>query len=115
MRTGYQFRMELKLHIREIRTSKGLTMAWLADKVGVSVPHLSEVERGKKNLNNHIIERIAEALDVWPDDLISSGEAGEDWNSLKKHLRHLDAQDRQRVSDFVQALRASAPEGSAQD
>lgn len=90
-------------------------MDQLAGQVGISIPHLSEIERGKKNLNNHIIERISAALKVWPDDLISSGDAGEDWNTLKRQLRHLDGDDLHRVSEFARALQASKPEGSSQE
>ena len=67
----YQVGMELNLRIRELRTDKGLTLVELAEKVGVSTPHLSEVERGKKNLNNHLMVRIAAALGVSPEDLIA--------------------------------------------
>lgn len=62
--------MSLNLKIRELRKAKGLTIAQLAEKVGVSTPHMSEVERGVKNLNNHLIERISASLNVGASELI---------------------------------------------
>ncbi len=67
----HAFSMSLKLHIREIRTAQKLTLATVAGRAGISIPHLSEVERGEKNLNNHLLERISAALGVQPDDLVS--------------------------------------------
>lgn len=66
--------MSLKLHIRDIRQAQGLTLETVAGRVGISIPHLSQIERGDKNLNNHLMERISAALGVQPDDLVSGGQ-----------------------------------------
>lgn len=70
-RPDYIFSMPLKLHIREIRKAQGHTLAVVAGRAGISVPHLSEIERGDKNLNNHLMERISAALGVRPEELVS--------------------------------------------
>lgn len=70
-RSAYKFSMSLKLHIRDIRKAQKLTLAVVAGRAGISVPHLSEIERGDKNLNNHLMERISAALGVRPQDLVS--------------------------------------------
>jgi len=46
----------------------------VAGRAGISVPHLSEIERGDKNLNNHLMERISAALGVRPQDLVSGAD-----------------------------------------
>lgn len=103
---AYQIRMKLNLRIREIRLSKGLTLEQLAGKVGISIPHLSEVERGKKNLNNHLITRLCEALKVTPRDLFHH-ETDADAAELSLILDDLEAPDRDRVKEFARALHDS--------
>lgn len=95
--------MKLKLRIREIRQHQSLTLAELAGRVGISVPHLSEVERGVKNINNHLLTRIAEALDVKPRDLIDD-DTDPEAVEFALVMESLDADDRERVRTFAQAL-----------
>ena len=103
---GYLLAMSLSLRIRELRQERGWTVAHLAGLVGISTPHMSQVERGIKNLNNHLLVRTAEALGVEPDDLIA-GEMRRDLGQLAEALRDLDVEDRKRVEDFARALLAS--------
>lgn len=95
--------MGLTLNIRQIRKGKGLTLEQVADKIGVSVPHLSGVERGKKNLNNHLMTRLADALGVAPEALIGSPGSGKR-DYLENILEQLGADDRARVAAFAEAL-----------
>tara|TARA_R110000737_G_scaffold227161_1_gene241528 strand:- start:507 stop:770 length:264 start_codon:yes stop_codon:yes gene_type:complete len=83
-----------------------MTLADLAAKVGISTPHLSEVERGKKNLNNHLLVRISEALGVEPTELIG-GSSNDQFSDLNQKIHELSEQDRQRVESFIDALLAS--------
>lgn len=108
--TDYAFSMSLNINIRRIRESRGLNVSELAEMVGISVPHMSGVERGKKNLNNHLLERIAKALKVTPAALIAEdiGDAGR----LLSVLPALSEADRERVAQFAEALRKSEPGGS---
>lgn len=99
----YHVRMKLKLRIREIRQHQSLTLAELAGRAGISVPHLSEVERGVKNINNHLLTRIAEALDVKPRDLIDD-DTDPEAVEFALVMESLDADDRERVRTFAQAL-----------
>jgi transcriptional regulator with XRE-family HTH domain len=95
--------MTLPLNIRSIREARGLKMKDLAALVGVSVAHMSEVERGKKNLNNHLLTRIAKALDVAPAALIAETDS-QDALRLATALAQLSPEDRARVSEFAEAL-----------
>jgi transcriptional regulator with XRE-family HTH domain len=103
---GYLSGMTLNIRIRSIRKEKGLTLADLAEQVGVSTPHMSEVERGVKNLNNHLLIRIAEALDVEPSDLITSEESDQ-LKRLTRQFSRLEPEDQDRVRSFVAALMQS--------
>lgn len=110
---AYHKRMNLKLRIREIRESKGMTLADVAGVVGISVPHLSQVERGIKNVNNHLLTRIASALGCQPRDLIEGAE-NKDAMDLALILDVLGPEDRERVRAFAEAL-ASSQQGGRQD
>lgn len=95
--------MTLNLRIREIRKERGKTLSEVAAVVGISVPHLSEVERGIKNLNNHLLTRISAALEVEPQELISGSD---DPQALELALlmEALDEADQERVRSFARAL-----------
>src|SRR5260370_10464142 len=48
--------------IAEVREERGLTQRQLADKAGLSVTFLSEIENGKRNLSSGKLLRIADEL-----------------------------------------------------
>lgn len=105
---AYNFSMSLKLHIREIRQAKKLTLATVAGRAGISVPHLSEVERGEKNLNNHLLERISAALGVRPEDLVSGGDdspGAADRDRLQRAIQTLkDQSSLSKLADYAEMI-----------
>lgn len=50
--------------IRDLRKSKGITLATMAEHIGRSVGYVSQVERGVSDLPIPVLQRISEALDV---------------------------------------------------
>lgn len=50
--------------IKELRLARDLTLQGLADRCGLSVGFLSQVERGNSSLTITSLQRIAEGLDV---------------------------------------------------
>jgi len=50
--------------IKDLRTSKNLTLKELSDKTGLSVSFLSQVERGSSSLAITSLKKIADALEV---------------------------------------------------
>ena len=56
--------------IREARTKAGMSQATLAEKVGISLPHMSNIECGKKKVSAVVIIRIAETLNMSTDALL---------------------------------------------
>jgi transcriptional regulator with XRE-family HTH domain len=97
--------MALTIRIRELRQQRGLTLAELAGMVGISTPHLSQVERGVKNLNNHLLERLSKALGVEPYELIAGG--APEGSTLDEICADLPPEDRARVEAFARNLRAT--------
>jgi len=61
---------EIGARIRAVRQSRNMSQQELADKAGLSLPHISDVELGKTNplLLNFI--KMAEALQVSTDSLL---------------------------------------------
>lgn len=50
--------------IRRVREERGYSLVELAEKAGVSVSYLSEIERGAKKPSLKVLERIAQSLNI---------------------------------------------------
>ena len=64
---------DLKLvgsRIRAVRTSRGMSQADLAVKAAVSLPLISNIERGKTGMQLETFVKVAEALQVSADYLL---------------------------------------------
>ncbi len=59
--------------VRELRNKQGLTLRDMSDRTGMSVPTLSQIERGyerRENIKIGTLARIAAALGVTPGELL---------------------------------------------
>ena len=57
--------MQLNGHaLRVIRERSGLSVSALASEVGISQPHLSNIERGRRRASPEVSRRLAVALRV---------------------------------------------------
>jgi transcriptional regulator with XRE-family HTH domain len=56
--------------LRRIRQDQGRTLKDVADAARVSVPYLSEVERGRKEPSSELLAAICSALDLQMLDLL---------------------------------------------
>ena len=56
--------------IREARLKLGMSQAALAERSRISLPHISDVELGKKKMQAATFIRIAEALQISTDELL---------------------------------------------
>ena len=57
--------MQLNGHaLRVIRERSGLSVSALASEVGISQPHLSNIERGRRRASPEVSRRLAAALRV---------------------------------------------------
>jgi transcriptional regulator with XRE-family HTH domain len=61
---GKELRTLLSGNIRALRHDKGWSQAELAEKAGVSIPFLSQIEIGKKWPHPDSLAKIGEALNV---------------------------------------------------
>ena len=58
--------------VREIRLQKGMSQLDLAAKSNISLPHISDIELGKKGMHLSTFIRLTEALEVSADVLLRS-------------------------------------------
>lgn len=98
---SYNCGMALNLRIRELRKARGWSVETLAGKVNVSTPHMSQVERGIKNLNNRLIDELSAALGVEPYELFAPRQ---DRKDVLRVLADLTDDERARVEAFAAAL-----------
>lgn len=62
--------IELGSRIRQARTDRNMSQIELAEACGISIPYVSDIERGKKCFSVDILQRIALALQVSTDWLL---------------------------------------------
>ena len=56
--------------IRKYRRAQGLSQEQLAEKIGISVTHMSHIETGNTKLSLSVLAALAQALNVRADDLL---------------------------------------------
>jgi transcriptional regulator with XRE-family HTH domain len=66
--------------IRELRAKRGMTQEAVAQSAGITVAHLSGIERGRGNPSWGAVVAIAEALDVSMATLAKRWEAAKQKN-----------------------------------
>lgn len=101
--------MELSQRIRFLRKKKGLNQGELAEKVGINPSHLSRLENGKYQPSVDALQKIAEALEVSVDFLLSDDESGElevkiENKSLSERLRLIDTLDEADQQALIQVI-----------
>lgn len=57
--------------LRRIRREQGRTLADVADAARISMPYLSELERGRKEASSEILAALCDALSVDLSDLLA--------------------------------------------
>jgi transcriptional regulator with XRE-family HTH domain len=57
--------------LRRLRTERGATLRELSERSRISVPYLSEIERGRKEASSEILAALCRVLDVTESELLS--------------------------------------------
>ncbi|MEU1400394.1 helix-turn-helix transcriptional regulator [Micromonospora zamorensis] len=70
--------------LRRLRQSQGRTLREVAASAGVSVPYLSEVERGRKEASSEVLAAICRALGIRLSDLLE--EARDDLRRVEHRI-----------------------------
>lgn len=64
--------LQLAARIRAFRKLKGYTQQELASKMGVSLAVLGEIERGNRHVEDQILNKIAEVLEISIPELMNN-------------------------------------------
>lgn len=84
----------MKLRIKEMRRERGWTQEHVAEVIGSTKSHVSEMESGKKNASTPMLEKLAKAFNVSVPDLIDAGELSGELHELTEIMKKLSADDR---------------------
>lgn len=63
--------LQLAARIRAFRKLKGYTQQELASKMGISLAVLGEIERGNRHVEDQILNKIAEVLEISIPELMN--------------------------------------------
>lgn len=89
--------------LQELRHSAGLSLREMGDKVGVSAPHVRDVENGHRQPSEALVEKFAAALETPLEDLLKYST-----RPPSKQMEELIGQDKQygiAFRKFVDAVR----------
>lgn len=67
---------QLGQRVRKYRRARDWSQEQLAEKVFISVPHMSHIETGNTKLSLQVFVDLARALEVSADDLLGNNETG---------------------------------------
>lgn len=76
--------------IRRLREQKGITLSELSRRSGVSLAHISEIERSRSTASLKTLEKLAAVLEVSPSSLLRSSQEATLGNKLKRLREKLD-------------------------
>lgn len=95
--------------IRKYRKAHRMSQEQLAEKVGISVTHMSHIETGNTKLSLQVFTDIAKALEVSTDDLLSNIAVvrKEQYNDLLSIMDTCSPQQTQIITDMVKSMKVT--------
>ena len=95
--------------IRKYRKANGLSQEQLAEKIGISVTHMSHIETGNTKLSLQVLVDITTALDVRSDDLLTDKVSNREvaFAELNKTLESCTSDQLKIIEDVVKAIKIS--------
>ena len=96
--------------IRKLRKAHGLSQEELAEKVNISVTHMSHIETGSTKLSLPVFVDIALALEVRTDDLLGTPSdivTGTSVNEIASVLEGCSVQEARVIVDIVRVMKLS--------
>lgn len=96
----------MKLALKKIRLAKGLTVAEVMERTGLSKGFVSQLENGRRQAGPETLESLAAALGVPVAMLIDPGEDGGKFSRAMAALCALPDDDYEAVMQLAAALAA---------
>ena len=93
--------------VRKYRKAQGLSQEQLAERIGISVTHMSHIETGNTKLSLPVLVDIAEALDVKTDDFLFEVQSARkaSFQELTEVLERCTAQQVRIITEIVRATK----------
>ncbi len=82
--SSYILRMRKTMDLKALRRSRYLTLADLAERLCISVSYMGHLETGFRNINDDLVRRLAESLNVTQRAIRQAAEQIEYDNALSK-------------------------------
>ncbi|MBQ6698287.1 MAG: helix-turn-helix transcriptional regulator [Oscillospiraceae bacterium] len=100
---------EIGQRIRKYRKAHGMSQEQLAEKIGISVTHMSHIETANTKLSLSVFVDIARALEVQTDDLLSDNKGGKQIaeDEIIDILNHSSASQVRIIADIVKATKTA--------
>jgi len=76
--------------LKNLRKERNLTLKYLAEKTGVSISFLSQVERGKSSVTLESLKKIADALGVNPSIFFAKDDLQDDLMTRRERFYYKD-------------------------
>lgn len=102
--------------LKSLRKERKLTLKDLAEKTGVSISFLSQVERGKSSVTLESLKKIADALGINPSVFFANDDLQDDLNTRRERFYYKDLSDGIQGANFSPILVTLQPgenEGNA--
>lgn len=97
--------VRMKLRLKELRKSKGWTQERVASELGISTPHVSEMETGKKNPSLKLMDDLARLYGIPVTGLYALEATDDDTLTLAK-MRKLTPENRRFADEMIERLAA---------
>lgn len=94
----------MKIRLKELRKARGWNQSELASLLGISAPHVSEMEQGKKNPSRPLLEQMAKLFCISVADMYEPDTDGPTLHAMVDGIKSLSEKNRQMVNDLIQAL-----------
>ena len=100
---------EIGKRVRNFRQSSGLSQEQLAEKVDISVTHMSHIETGHTKLSLAVFVALADALNVRTDELLRDPVANHD-STIRELTAIIDSctpQQARCIADIAKAIKTT--------
>ena len=93
--------------VRKIRKARGLSQEELAEKVGISITHMSHIETGNTKLSLPVFAALASALEVRTDEFLDREAAETRTDAVERMAALLETCSAQQVKVVEELVRSA--------
>ena len=95
--------------IRKYRKAVGLSQEQLAERVGISIPHMSHIETGNTKLSLPVLVTISEILEVTTDDILFDSCTSKNAiiNELQEVFHSCSVKQLSKIKETIKAMKVA--------